>query len=102
MARRSDSALALSRTPLNGIGWVSREMGDLRQDAIEFNEGCVEISQRTKYGEAEAQRAAFNLVYDYLLAGEPGKSEQALERILPLYEIERSKGAAWRFYGNSP
>jgi serine/threonine protein kinase/tetratricopeptide (TPR) repeat protein len=95
-ARRSDNALALSRIP-NGIGWVSREMGDLRT-AIEFNEGCVEVSQRTKYGEAEAN-ALLNLVYDYLLAGEPGKSEQALERILPLYEIERSMGAAWRFYG---
>jgi hypothetical protein len=38
-------------------------------------------------------------VYDYLLAREPGKSEQALERILPLYETERLKGNAWRFYG---
>ncbi len=95
-ARRSDNALALSRIP-NGIGWVSREMGDLGT-AIEFNEGCVEVSQRTKYGEAEAN-ALLNLVYDYLLAGEPGKSEQALERILPLYETERLKGSAWRFYG---
>jgi tetratricopeptide (TPR) repeat protein/predicted Ser/Thr protein kinase len=96
VARRSDSALALSRIP-NGIGWVSREIGDLGK-AIEFNEGCVDVSQRTKYGEAEAN-ALLNLVYDYLLAGEPGKSEQALERILPLYETERLKGSAWRFYG---
>jgi tetratricopeptide (TPR) repeat protein len=95
-ARRSNNALALSRIP-NGIGWVSREMGDLGT-AIEFNEGCVEVSRRTKYGEAEAM-ALLNLVYDYLLAGEPGKSEQALERILPLYERERSMGSAWRFYG---
>jgi tetratricopeptide (TPR) repeat protein len=95
-ARRSNNALALSRIP-NGIGWVSREMGDLGT-AIEFNEGCVEVSRGTKYGEAEAN-ALLNLVYDYLLAGEPGKSEQALERILPLYERERAKGAAWRFYG---
>ncbi len=96
MAKRSNNALALSRTP-NGIGWVSREMGDLGT-AIEFNEGCVEVSRRTKYGEAEAN-ALLNLVYDYILAGEPGKSEQALERILPLYERERSMGSAWRFYG---
>jgi tetratricopeptide (TPR) repeat protein len=95
-ARRSDNALALSRIP-NGIGWVSREMGDLRS-AIEFNEGCVEVSRRTQYGEAEAN-ALLNLVYDYLLAGEPGKSGQALERILPLYERERTMGSAWRFYG---
>jgi tetratricopeptide (TPR) repeat protein len=96
MAKRSDNALALSRIP-NGIGWVSREIGDLGK-AIEFNEGCLEISRRTTYGEAEAN-ALLNLVYDYLLVGEPGKSEQALEHILPLYERERSKGAAWRFYG---
>jgi tetratricopeptide (TPR) repeat protein/predicted Ser/Thr protein kinase len=96
VAKRSDSALALSRIP-NGIGWVLREMGDLGK-AIEFNEACVEVSRRTKYGEAEAN-ALLNLVYDYLLAGEPGKSEQALERILPLYERERSMGSAWRFYG---
>jgi tetratricopeptide (TPR) repeat protein len=96
MAKRSNNALALSRIP-NGIGWVSREMGDLGT-AIEFNERCVEISQRTEYGEAEAN-ALLNLVYDYLLVGEPGKSEQALERILPLYELERLKGSAWRFYG---
>jgi tetratricopeptide (TPR) repeat protein/predicted Ser/Thr protein kinase len=96
MAKRSNNALALSRIP-NGIGWVSREMGDLGT-AIEFNEGCVEVSRCTKYGEAEAN-ALLNLVYDYLLAGEPGKSEQALERILPLYELERLKGVAWRFYG---
>jgi tetratricopeptide (TPR) repeat protein/predicted Ser/Thr protein kinase len=95
-AKRSNNALALSRIP-NGIGWVSREIGDLRT-AIEFNEGCVEVSQQTKYGEAEAN-ALLNLVYDYLLAGEPGKSERALERILPLYEHERLKGSAWRFYG---
>ncbi len=96
MAKRSNNALALSRIP-NGIGWVSREMGDLGT-AIEFNEACVEVSRRTEYGEAEAN-ALLNLVYDYLLAGDFGKSEQALERILPLYERERSKGSAWRFYG---
>jgi tetratricopeptide (TPR) repeat protein len=95
-ARRSNNALSLSRIP-NGIGWVSREIGDIGK-AIEFNQGCVEVSRRAKYGEAEAN-ALLNLVYDYLLAGEPGKSEQALERILPLYETERLKGSAWRFYG---
>ena len=94
LARRNNNSLALSRIP-NGIGWVSREMGDLGT-AIEFNEGCVEVSRRTKAAEAEAN-ALLNLVYDYLLAGEPGKSEQALERILPLYERERWN--RWRFYG---
>jgi tetratricopeptide (TPR) repeat protein len=94
LAKRNNNALALSRIP-NGIGWVSREMGDLGT-AIEFNEGCVEVSQRTKAAEAEAN-ALINLVYDYLLAGEPGKSEQALERILPL--SERESWSRWRFYG---
>ena len=93
-AKRNNNALALSRIP-NGIGWVSREMGDLGK-AIELNEGCVEFSRRTKSAEAEAN-ALLNLVYDYLLAGEPGKSEQALERILPLYEREHWN--RWRFYG---
>jgi tetratricopeptide (TPR) repeat protein len=94
LAKRNNNAIALSRIP-NGIGWVSREIGDLGA-AIEFNEGCVEVSRRTKAAEAEAN-ALLNLVYDYLLAGEPGKSEQALERILPLYERERWN--RWRFYG---
>src|ERR1019366_4883292 len=52
MARRNNNAVALSRIP-NGIGWVSREIGDLRT-AIEFNEGCVEVSRRTRAAEAEA------------------------------------------------
>ena len=94
LAKRNNNAVALSRIP-NGIGWVSREMGNLGA-AIEFNEGCVEFSRRTKSAEAEAN-ALLNLVYDYLLAGEPGKSEQALERIRPLYDVER--WIRWRFYG---
>jgi serine/threonine protein kinase/tetratricopeptide (TPR) repeat protein len=94
MARRNNNAVALSRIP-NGIGWVSREIGDLRA-AIAFNEGCVEVSRRTKAAEAEAN-ALLNLVYDYLLAGEPGKCEHALECILPLQERERWN--RWRFYG---
>jgi tetratricopeptide (TPR) repeat protein len=94
LAKRNNNAVALSRIP-NGIGWVSREMGELGT-AIEFNQGCVEVSRRTKAAEAEAN-ALLNLVYDYLLAGEPNKSEEALELILPLYERERWN--RWRFYG---
>jgi hypothetical protein len=94
MARRNNNAVALSRIP-NCIGWVSREIGDLRT-AIAFNEGCVEVSRRTKAAEAEAN-APLNLVYDYLLAGEPGKCEDALERTLPLHE--RESWNRWRFYG---
>jgi len=94
MAKRNNNALALSRIP-NGIGWVWREIGDLGK-AIEFNEGCVEITQRTRAAEAEAN-ALINLVYDYLLAGRPEKAEGALERIYPLYERERWN--RWRFYG---
>ncbi|HTA44892.1 MAG TPA: protein kinase [Bryobacteraceae bacterium] len=94
IARRNNNAVALSRIP-NGIGWVSREIGDLGT-AIAFNEGCVEVSRRTNAAEGEAN-ALLNLVYDYLLAGEPGKCEHALERILPLQERERWN--RWRFYG---
>jgi tetratricopeptide (TPR) repeat protein len=94
MAGRNNNTLALSRIP-NGIGWVARETGDLRT-AIAFNEGNVEVARRTRAAEAEAN-ALLNLVYDYLLAGEPGKCEHVLECILPLQERER-----WnrhRFYG---
>ncbi len=94
LAKRSSHAVALSRIP-NGIGWVSREMGDLGA-AIELNEGCVEFSRRTKSAEAEAN-ALLNLVYDYMLAGEPKKCEDSLERILPLYDVEQ--WIRWRFYG---
>ena len=94
LAKRNNNAVALSRIP-NGIGWVSREMGDLGA-AIEFNEGCVEFSRRTKSVEAEAN-ALLNLVYDYMLAGEPKKCEDSLERILPLYDVE--VWIRWRFYG---
>jgi len=94
IARRNNNALALSRIP-NGIGWLWREIGDLGK-AIEFNQGCVEVTQRTRQAEAEAN-ALLNLVYDYLEAGHPAKAENALERIYPLYE--REKWNRWRFYG---
>jgi serine/threonine protein kinase/predicted ATPase len=94
LAKRNNNALALSRIP-NGIGWVWREIGDLGK-AIEFNEGCVEFTRRTRAAEAEAN-ALLNLVYDYLEAGRPEKAKGALERIYPLYE--REKWNRWRFYG---
>jgi predicted ATPase len=94
LARRNNNALALSRIP-NGIGWLWREIGDLGK-AIEFNEGCVEVTRRTRAAEAEAN-ALLNLVYDYLEAGRPAQAEGALERIYPLYE--REKWNRWRFYG---
>jgi hypothetical protein len=40
--------------------------------------------------------ALLNLVYDDKLAGEPKKCEDSLERILPLYDVER--WIRWRFY----
>jgi len=94
MARRNNNVLALSRIP-NGIGWIWRELGEIGK-AIEYNESNVEFARGTKAAEAEAN-SLINLVYDYLLAGEPEKSEEALERILPLYERERWN--RWRFYG---
>jgi tetratricopeptide (TPR) repeat protein len=94
LAKRNNNALALSRVP-NGIGWVWREIGNLSK-AIEFNEGCVEVTQRTKAAEAEAN-ALINLVYDYLEADLVSEAAGALERIHPLYEREKWK--RWRFYG---
>ena len=78
----------------NGCGWVWREIGNLGK-AIEFNDGSAEISHRLRAAEAESN-ALINLVYDYLLAGEPGKAAGALERVRPLYERERWN--RWRFY----
>jgi tetratricopeptide (TPR) repeat protein len=94
LAKRNDHGVVLSRVP-NGIGWVWREIGDLSK-AIIFNEGCVEISRRTRAAEAEAN-GLINLVYDYLQADEPAKAAEALEGVQPLYERER--WARWRFYG---
>ena len=94
LAKRNSNGVALSRIP-NGIGWVWREIGDLTK-AIEFNQGSIEVAQRTRAAEAEAN-GWLNIVYDYLLAGEPGKAAEALEGIQPLYERERWN--RWRFYG---
>jgi len=93
LAKRNNNAVALSRVP-NGFGWVWREIGNLRK-AIEFNDGSVEFSRRFRAAEAESN-ALINLVYDYLLAGEPGKAAGALENVRPLYERERWN--RWRFY----
>ncbi len=93
LAKRNNNAVALSRVP-NGCGWVWREIGNLSK-AIEFNDGSVEFSRRFRAAEAESN-ALINLVYDYLLAGEPGKAAGALERVQPLYERERWN--RWRFY----
>ena len=93
LAKRNNNAVALSRVP-NGCGWVWREIGDLGK-AIQFNDGSAELSHRLKAAEAESN-ALINLVYDYLLAGEPGKAAGTLERVRPLYERERWN--RWRFY----
>jgi len=94
LARRNSHGLALSRVP-NGIGWIWREIGVLSK-AIEFDQGCVETSRRTRFAEAEAN-GLINLVYDYLQADEPAKAAEALEAVQPLFERERWN--RWRFYG---
>jgi tetratricopeptide (TPR) repeat protein len=94
IAKRNNHGVALSRVP-NGIGWIWREIGDLSR-AIEFDQGCVEISRRTRAAEAEAN-GLINLVYDYLQADEPAKAAEALDGVQPLYDRER--WARWRFYG---
>lgn len=94
LAKRNNNDVALSRVP-NGIGWVWREIGDLSK-AIEFDQGSVEVSRRTRAAEAESN-GLINLVYDFLQADEPAKAAQALEGVQPLYERER--WSRWRFYG---
>jgi serine/threonine protein kinase len=93
LAKRNNNAVALSRVP-NGCGWLWREIGNLDK-AIEFNNGSVELSRRLRAAEAEAN-GSINLVYDYLLAGRPGKAAETLESVQPLYERERWN--RWRFY----
>jgi predicted ATPase len=93
-ARRNNHGIALTRAP-NGIAWLWREIGDLRK-AIDFNQGNVEFARQVGGAEGESN-ALINLVYDYILAGEPGKAENALEAVEPLYE--REEWNRWRFYG---
>ncbi len=93
LAKLNNSAFVHSRVT-NGCGWVWREIGNLGR-AIEFNDGSAEISHRLRAAEAESN-ALINLVYDYLLAGEPGKAAGTLERVRPLYE--RELWNRWRFY----
>ncbi len=93
LSKRNNNAVGLSRVP-NGCGWRWREIGDLGT-AIEFNDGGAEFARRLKAAAAEAN-SLINLVYDYLLAGEPGKAAGALERVKPLYE--REMWNRWRFY----
>ncbi|MBZ5611578.1 MAG: protein kinase [Acidobacteriia bacterium] len=93
MARRNDNRLALARVP-NGIGWVYRELHDLRR-AAESDRACVEIARQTQTAEAEAN-ALINLVYDYTYAGEPDLALGALRDVEPL--IDRSPWNRWRFF----
>jgi tetratricopeptide (TPR) repeat protein len=93
-ARRNNHGVALTRVP-NGIGWLWREIGDLAK-AIEFNQGNVEFARRYRAAEGESN-ALINLVYDYLLAGEPARAADALDAVQPLSERERWN--RFRFFG---
>jgi serine/threonine protein kinase len=93
-ARRNNHGVALTRTP-NGLGWLWREIGDLRK-AIELNGSNVEFARQVGGVEGESN-SLINLVYDYILAGEFGKAGEALEAVEPLYQ--REEWNRWRFYG---
>jgi serine/threonine protein kinase/tetratricopeptide (TPR) repeat protein len=93
LGRRNDNRIVLARAP-NGIGWIHREIGNLRT-AIEYDEACVETARSGGVAEAEAN-ALVNLVYDYTLAGEPAKAMAAMQRVDSLFD--RELWNRWRFY----
>jgi serine/threonine protein kinase/tetratricopeptide (TPR) repeat protein len=93
LARRNENRIVLARAP-NGIGWIYREIGELRT-AIEYNEACVETARGAGANEAEAN-ALINLVYDYTLASAPAKALAAMERLDLLFD--RELWNRWRFY----
>jgi len=93
LGRRNGNQIVLSRAP-NGIGWIHREVGDLRQ-AIEYNEGCVEAAHRARASEAEAN-ALINLVHDYSLAGQCRKAQDAMETVNSVFDHEVWN--RWRFF----
>jgi tetratricopeptide (TPR) repeat protein len=93
MARRNGNQIVLARAP-NGVGWVHREIGNLRV-AIEYDEACVETARRANANEAESN-ALINLVYDYAAAGEDAKALAAMQSVDALYDLEI--WMRWRFF----
>lgn len=93
LARRSENGIVLARAT-NGIGWMYREILDLRT-AIDHDEAGVETARSAKVTEAEAN-ALINLVYDYTAVGEPGKALAAMSRVDALFD--RDNWNRWRFY----
>jgi predicted ATPase len=93
LGRRNGNQIVLSRAP-NGIGWIHREIGDLRT-AIEYDEACVETSRSARATEAEAN-SLINLVYDYTLVGEQAKAVATMRQVDSLFDHEVWN--RWRFY----
>ena len=93
LARRSENGIVLARAP-NGIGWIYREILDLRT-AIEHDEAEVETARSARVTEAEAN-ALINLVYDYTAIGEPGRALAAMSRVDALFD--RDNWNRWRSY----
>jgi tetratricopeptide (TPR) repeat protein len=93
LGRRNENRIVLARAP-NGIGWIHREIGNLRT-AIEYDEAGVETARNAGATEAEAN-ALLNLVHDYTLAGEPAKAMAAMQGVDSLFD--RELWNRWRFY----
>jgi serine/threonine protein kinase/tetratricopeptide (TPR) repeat protein len=93
LGRRNENRIVLARAP-NGIGWIHREIGALGT-AIEYDEACVETARAVAATDAEAN-ALINLVYDYMMAGQPARAAEVMQSVDALYDRER--WFRWRFY----
>jgi tetratricopeptide (TPR) repeat protein len=93
MARRNGNQIVLARAP-NAIGWIYREMGNLRE-AIGYNEACVETARQARAREAESN-ALINLIYDYMLTGQSARAVDAMRLVDSLFD--RELWNRWRFF----
>jgi tetratricopeptide (TPR) repeat protein len=92
-ARRNGNGMSVARV-LNCFGWIHRELGNCAR-GIEYDLSAVAVARDAKAGEAEAN-GMINLVYGYILAGEPQRARETMKRVDGLYG--RSTWIRWRFY----
>jgi predicted ATPase len=83
----------VSRYP-NTLGWVFRELGDL-DSAIRYDLEGAQIARENGYGKPEAN-AHVNLARDYMVAGEPHRVLEHLDRAQQIFEMD--VWFRWRYY----